>query len=626
MTDFAESGVIREPAADGRARSVATFDADQETLIGPLDGLACPLADGADAPAGTVDYREPPADVPPAPSAEGPPTDAAGLTSDDAPLEGIPADLVGRGLLPPGTKLRHFRLERVLGRGGMGAVYRAFDISLERPVALKVLRPDRTGSSRSDAAPPAVGSDPNVPPGEETDDAATVDFPGHAAAAAAGVTVEPGRGGERGPRPSIRRTGGGSAARSPGTVEQVLREARAQARMNHPNVVHIYYVSPDPERPFLAMELVEGRSLATRLREGPLDYAEVVEVGRQLTSALAAAARDGVTHGDVKPGNVLLAGPPDRPTAVVKLSDFGLSRRRGDARGTSVGGTPAYLAPEVVRGEPTGEKSDLYALGVTLYEMTFGRVPFAESGSSVRARLRAHLTAPIVFPDPWPAELPQGWRRVLRTLLQKDPARRHADHAALAADLDRLTPLSQPSAGLAVRLLAWGVDLVLVVTAAELVIAAVVLGEFTILNGWGAGAGEEVAWNSAALRPIASGLSFTAVSLAVCIPVLLLAYGQRRWSTTPGKTLFQTRIVDRHGLRPTRRTLFTRGLVQTFPVWGLTLIGMFHEVVGWGAAERVGLLAVALATLCDGSLAVLRRDRRTLHDEAFGTRVVLHGG
>jgi hypothetical protein len=241
-------------------------------------------------------------------------------------------------------------------------------------------------------------------------------------------------------------------------TQQLLRlcqEALAQARVNHPHVAHIYYVGRDDGSPFLAMELVGNETLADRLRSGPLPYAEVIELGGQLCDALRHCLAYDIIHGDIKPSNVLLA-----EIGIAKLSDFGLARRMSENRdeGGSIAGTPDYLAPEVINGGSTDVQSDLYALGVTLFEMTFGRLPFSYSGSSIVERLEAHKSAPIVFPERWPSEVPHGWRFVLGRLLEKEPDQRYQTYDELIEDLERMRPAKLPKAGRIPRILAWYVD------------------------------------------------------------------------------------------------------------------------------------------------------------------------
>ena len=468
-------------------------------------------------------------------------------------------------VLPPGAELEHFRIEALLGRGGMGAVYRALDLSLERFVALKVIRPDAAGSSRPRGGPPA------------------------------GPAGTP---------------GGGSGSFA---LDRLMQEARAQARVNHPNVAHIYFVSPDPADPFLAMELIDGPTLSAVLKKGPLPYGAVSGVGLQIARALACAGRFDIIHGDVKPSNVLLDGPAGEPWASVKLSDFGLARRGGGAASAALEGTPNYLAPEVVRGGPPTAKSDLYALGVTLFEATFGRLPYTTAKQGLTDRLHAHLSAAPEFPDPWPKHLPPDWRELLESLLAKNPADRPDDAAAVAAAVAELTPRAGVTAGLLVRALAWAADAGLVLVASLMLFAAVAMPGFELIEDRLAGLGAALAGIPLALLATAAGL----------VPSLVLAWRQARTGRTPGKSLFQTRVVDRHGLRPDRRTLFLRGLAQTLPVWGIIAGGLTEEVTGWDWLENTWAVSVFLVWLADHLPALVRRDRRTLHDWLLGTRVTL---
>ena len=497
----------------------------------------------------------------------------ATLVADDGGLA-APAAREPRGGrrpadLPPGTELEHFRVEALLGRGGMGAVYRALDLSLERFVALKVIRPDAARSRSS----PRAGS-----PGAGTSGSGT------------------------------RGSGSGSVA-----LDRLMQEARAQARVNHPNVAHIYFVSPDPADPFLAMELIDGPTLSQVLKDGPLPYGLVSRVGLQIARALACAGRFDIVHGDVKPSNVLLAGPPGDRARQVKLSDFGLARRAGGAASAALEGTPNYLAPEVVRGGPPTAKSDLYALGVTLFEATFGRLPYTTETQGLTDRLHAHLSAPPEFPDPWPKDLPPEWRGLLAGLLAKDPADRPEDAGAVADRVARLAPRPGVRAGLLVRALGSAADLSLTFLASGLLLAAVAVPGFGFVQDRLAGLAQAAAQVPVAALAIVAGW----------IPPVVLAWRQARTGRTPGKSLLQIRVVDRYGLKPDRRTLFLRGLAQTLPVWGTVTVGLTEELTGLGWPET-GLEAAVLAVwLADHLPALFRRDRRTLHDWLLGTRVVL---
>jgi hypothetical protein len=287
------------------------------------------------------------------------------------------------------TALGAYRVVRLLGAGGMGLVYLAEDELLNRQVAVKVLPP----------------------------------------------------------RLALR-----SAARA-----GFLREARAVAALKHDNVVTVFQVGEAPGPggttvPFLAMELLEGESLADHLRrEGRVRPAWAARLGAQAAGALAAAHARGVVHRDVKPGNLWLEAPPGwadgappaRPplpaVARLKVLDFGLARPSGEdpGGGTRALGTPAYMPPEQARGEPADARSDVFGLGVVLYELVTGRLPFP----------RADRKAPPAYPPPAPVrdivpDVPPALAVLIHRMIDPDPAARPQSAAEVAAALadDSLAP------------------------------------------------------------------------------------------------------------------------------------------------------------------------------------------
>ncbi|HEX7681333.1 MAG TPA: serine/threonine-protein kinase, partial [Thermoanaerobaculia bacterium] len=214
--------------------------------------------------------------------------------------------------LTAGQQLGHFRIERPLGAGGMGEVYLATDLALERPVAIKVLP--------------------------------------------AGV------------------------ARDPARRDRMVREARAQARITHPNVGHIYFIGEEAGRLYFAMEYVAGETLAARIATGPVAVDDALSIIRSAALGLREAQRHGITHRDIKPSNLMIDGH-----GMVKVLDFGLAAGTSSVPGevatgpvaqTSLGGTPLYMAPEQARGEPVDFRADVYALGATLFHLVSGRPPF----------------------------------------------------------------------------------------------------------------------------------------------------------------------------------------------------------------------------------------------------------
>src|SRR5690606_8634990 len=197
---------------------------------------------------------------------------------------------------------------------------------------------------------------------------------------------------------------------------RTLREARASAALSHPGVVTVHDVVDEDDRPWIVMELVRARSLQAILDEGgPLPPARAAEIGRQIAGALRAAHAMGVLHRDVKPANVLVA-EDDRAV----LTDFGIAQLAGDATLTGTGlliGSPAYMAPERVNGDPAIPASDMWALGATLYAATEGRAPH-HRGDAVA------VLAAIVTKDVPPPRNAGPLAPVLAGLLERDPARR----------------------------------------------------------------------------------------------------------------------------------------------------------------------------------------------------------
>ncbi len=275
-----------------------------------------------------------------------------------------------------------YRLLSVLGNGGMGTVWRAHDDVLDRLVAIKEV----------------------TPPADVTRDE--------------GQTLR----------------------------ERTLREARTAARLSHPNVVTIYDVVEDGDKPWIVMELVEaGHPARHRGGDRPAAAAAVAAIGLQLLAALRAAHELGIVHRDVKPGNVLI----DAGGRAV-LADFGIARGVDSPSLTRSGvlvGSPSYTAPERARGERGGPESDLWSLGATLYTAVEGRPPYERNGAW------ATLTA-VVTQEPDPPELAGSLWPVLSGLLRRAPDRRLRPLAAEqmlrqvaeTPDPERTVPLGEQDA------------------------------------------------------------------------------------------------------------------------------------------------------------------------------------
>ncbi|MFK7985300.1 MAG: serine/threonine-protein kinase [Sandaracinaceae bacterium] len=283
------------------------------------------------------------------------------------------------GELRPGTVLDgRYRIEGHLGSGGIGVVYRAVQLPLERPVAVKVLHDD--------------------------------------------------------------------LASLPDQRTRFEREARALSALTHPHVVGISDYGVAEERPFLAMELLEGETLDVVLKRGRLDPARALDFAKQLLRGLAFAHQKGIAHRDLKPANVFLTELPGGAEHL-KLLDFGLARMVTPdaveeeptltARGV-VFGTPAYMSPEQAAGSPADERSDVYSAGVLMFELLAGRRPFV--GATRADLLRAHLgeTPPDVRSVREDLGVHDDLRGVLDTAMDKDPDRRFAHAEAMLAALDAI--------------------------------------------------------------------------------------------------------------------------------------------------------------------------------------------
>jgi len=266
-----------------------------------------------------------------------------------------------------GQEVGGFRILREIGRGGMAVVFEAEQVSLRRPVALKMLHPALTVDT---------------------------DF-----------------------------------------LRRFEREAKTLARLNHENIVNVIDFFRHGDRYFLAMEFVEGETLTRRLRRCArrgrfFSLGEATAVAWQIAQALAFAHSRQIIHRDLKPDNIMLTS-----RGRAKVMDFGIARMAGGSTDTEVGtrvGTPDYMAPEQLRGQPADARSDLFALGIILYEMLTGRRPFSQA-----ELLRSDSAPPptIVWDD---ALLPPGngpLRPVLERLLARDPHQRYASSDELLEDM-----------------------------------------------------------------------------------------------------------------------------------------------------------------------------------------------
>ncbi|HET7496938.1 MAG TPA: protein kinase, partial [Candidatus Eisenbacteria bacterium] len=275
--------------------------------------------------------------------------------------------------IQPGQLLGHYRIVSRLGTGGMGEVFRAEDLRLERPVAIKLL-------------PPALARDAEA-------------------------------------------------------VERLTREARSASSLHHPGIVAIFAIEETEGAPYIVMELVEGETLHERIKRGALDASELVSIGTQVAEAIGAAHQVGLIHRDIKPSNVLLTRG-----GKAKLADFGIAKRlvapNADPMATAalsltatgaLVGTFMYMSPEQSRGEALDTRSDLFSLGVVLYEAATGRLPF-EGPTALSVLHEIALVEPPA-PSRIRAGLPRGLDHVLLRAMSKDREGRYATAEEMAAAL-----------------------------------------------------------------------------------------------------------------------------------------------------------------------------------------------
>jgi serine/threonine protein kinase len=328
-----------------------------------------------------------------------------------------------------GQRLAHYEIISELGAGGMGEVYLAHDLKLDRHVALKIL------------------------PTQFTKDVAQ--------------------------------------------VRRFEREARAASALNNPNIITIHEIGNEETLHFIATEFIEGQTLRQRLSNGPLPGNEVLNIATQITKALAAAHASGIIHRDIKPENVMV-----RPDGLVKVLDFGLAKL-GESElavppsqvqtlglQTDAGmlmGTVSYLSPEQVQREKLDHRTDIFSLGVVLYEMLAGNRPF--TGDSINEILHA-----ILFNDPKPIDTNHSrpeLTRIVGRALAKDPVDRYQNADELRADLEQIDHLHERTQS--VRWMKWAAALIAV-------------GLFAGLAFW---------WRQALHRPSAQRLVFASAAQKV---------------------------------------------------------------------------------------------------------------
>jgi uncharacterized RDD family membrane protein YckC len=434
-----------------------------------------------------------------------------------------------------GQRIDHFQISELLGEGGMGAVYLAQDLSLQRTVAIKVLRQELASDQR--------------------------------------------------------------------LVDRLVKEAQAQACLQHPNVVTIYYIGSFQGAPYFAMDHIQ--------REGPLPWGEALEYIIQTTRVLAAAHARGTVHRDIKPSNLLLGAiPAGAQGNAIKVADFGVAAPTGTADSGFVG-TPYYAAPEQIAGEGPSMRGDVYALAITFHELLTGRVPFR--AESLGGMLQLHREAPR--PE-IPAEAaPWRLRHLIREMMDPDPHKRPDSYEDLLARLESLRPKPRVAGGLVPRAAALAVDVMLVAPLGQIAAAALGLSQHAAAQ----------------------------IGLLLFAAYYILAH--RLWGKTIGKRLLGLRIVG------TTRAVRVANLMLRFAVefWG-PLVALAIISLQWGAAvnlesvqDRVAgagvplwdrstwallrmllvpNLIVAIPWLAGFLFALFDHDRQAPHDRAARTRVI----
>src|SRR5438046_6185199 len=217
-------------------------------------------------------------------------------------------------------------------------------------------------------------------------------------------------------------------------VERCRREAQSAAGLNHPNIVSVFDRGQAEGTYYIAMEYLDGRTLKELLvRNGPTPVPIAIDYVRQILNALAFAHRNGIVHRDIKPHNIVVGGD-----GRLKVTDFGIARS-GASQMTEAGsivGTAQYLSPEQARGAPVDPRSDLYSLGVVVYEMLTGKGPF--TGDTPVEIAMKHLSQVPKPPSEWREEVPHDLDAVVMRALAKDPEQRYGSAEEMDADLARV--------------------------------------------------------------------------------------------------------------------------------------------------------------------------------------------
>jgi uncharacterized RDD family membrane protein YckC len=458
-----------------------------------------------------------------------------------APPSGAPDPLIG-------THIDHFEIRGVLGEGGMGRVYLGHDLSLDRPVALKLLRHE--------------------------------------------------------------------LAQNPTLIKRLVDEARAQARLQHRNVVTIYYIGRVEDAPYFVMEYVRGNTLAEVLEDkGPIPWGQATEYIIQTARALATAHARGMIHRDVKPSNILLCEPtPGVPQAEIKVADFGLATLEDKASGRFVG-TPYYASPEQIAGGPTDFRSDIYTLAVTFYELLTGHVPF--KADNLEAMAEMHRSAPRpAIPD---GVAPWRLRQLILEMMDADPRNRPQSYDTLLLRLESVRPRPRVAAGLLPRGVALAIDLMLFAPIGQIAAAAlswtqqaatqiwlVLFGTYYLVTHrlWGKTLGKRLL-----------GLHVVGTTRRVRLPGLLLRFVVEFWGPLAALAMIRLQVGAVTDLLEAKNRLIGAVGASHMPIWDHGLDVLLRTMLVPNLVVAVPWLAGFLSVLVD-------RDCQTLHDLAAKTRVI----
>jgi uncharacterized RDD family membrane protein YckC len=448
-----------------------------------------------------------------------------------------------------GQRVDHFEIRGLLGQGGMGTVYLAHDLSLERPVAIKVLR--RELASNRDL------------------------------------------------------------------IGRLLLEARAQARLQHPNVVTIYHIGAHEGAPYFAMEYVHGKTLADHLdQRGPLPWAEALEYMIQTTRALMNAHARGIVHRDIKPSNLILDEGHGAASAgaAIKVADFGLAAPPGSADQQFVG-SPFYAAPEQISGKPPTHRSDMYALGITFHELLTGQPPFQADG--LREILALHLSAPR--PEIAADRAPWRLRQLIIEMIDPHPHNRPWTYEELLERLEGARPKPAHSGGVAVRGMALAVDMTLLALLSQALsggldlpvriahqAAFLIFAVYYVLchRVWGKTLGKRLL-----------GLRIQGTKRAVSVPGLALRFLVEFWGPLTAAIMISLQLGAATDLQAVSTRISTAVGVGEIPVLHDSAEALLKTIL-------IPNLMLAIPWLAGFLFALFDEDRQALHDRAARTRVV----